>query len=447
MKGGVRVSCGLVRVGFLNGEKTVKKERVLYLSRLVIDGSRRLNGEAEIQGSKNSALPILAATLLSGEESVLHNCPNLSDVRGSINILRYLGCDVEFSGNTLFCKSKGLNKNTIPNSLMREMRSSIIFLGALLARTGRAEMCFPGGCEIGPRPIDLHLQALSELGVEISDDHGVFNCCVPDGLKGAKIALSFPSVGATENVMICAAMAEGTTVITNAAREPEICDLADYLNSCGANISGAGEGTIVIEGVSSLSGTSHTIIPDRIAAATLLSGCAATGGKIKLDGLIPSHLGAVLSVFEETGCDIFVHGGSITIDSPQRLKAPKIIRTMPYPGFPTDAQAPIMAMTAKSKGTTLFVENIFENRYLHVGGLLRMGANIKVEGRVAVSQGVQCLHGAEVEAMDLRGAAALVVAGLGAEGRTTIDGLKYLDRGYEDIEVTLSKLGADIKRV
>ncbi len=422
-------------------------ERVLYLSRLVINGLKRLKGEAAVQGSKNSALPILAATLLSGDESILHNCPNLSDVSGSVNILRYLGCEVEFCNGTLICSSRGLNRNHIPNSLMREMRSSIIFLGALLARTGSASMCFPGGCEIGPRPIDLHLKALSELGVEIHDDHGVFRCNVPNGLFGAKIALSFPSVGATENVMICASMAEGTTVITNAAREPEICDLADYLNSCGANISGAGEGTIVIEGVKTLRGVSHTIIPDRIVAATLLAGCASTGGRIRLNRLIPSHLGAVLSIFEESGCEVSVQGSSIVFDSPHRLSAPKIVRTMPYPGFPTDAQAPIMAMTAKSKGTTLFVENIFENRYLHVGGLLQMGANIKVEGKVAVSQGVDCLHGAEVEAMDLRGAAALIVAGLGAEGKTTLDGVKYLDRGYENIEAVLTSLGGDVKRI
>lgn len=417
------------------------------MSRLVIDGSRRMKGEVSVQGSKNSVLPILAATLLSGEESILYNCPDLSDVRGTINILRYLGCRVEFAGNTLICDSRPLHENSIPNSLMREMRSSIIFLGALIARTGSASMCFPGGCEIGPRPIDIHLKALEKLGVIIEDDHGVFKCYAPDGLNGAKIALSFPSVGATENVMICACAADGTTTITNAAREPEICDLADYLNSCGANISGAGEGTIVIEGVQKLKGVCHTVIPDRIAAATLLSGCAATGGRITLKQLIPSHMGAVLSIFEECGCDVLIKGSSITLDSPFIMKSPKIVRTMPYPGFPTDAQAPIMAMIAKSKGTTLFIENIFENRYLHVGGLLRMGANIKVEGKVAVLQGVESLHGTDVEAMDLRGAAALVVAGLGADGRTNVDGLKYLDRGYENIEAVLSKLGADVKRI
>lgn len=419
----------------------------MYLSRLIIDGLKRLRGEASVQGSKNSALPILAATLLCGDESVLHNCPHLSDVSGSVNILRYLGCDVDFSDGTLVCNSRGLNKSHIPNSLMREMRSSIIFLGALLARTGSASMCFPGGCEIGPRPIDLHLKALSEMGAVIEDDHGVFKCHAPYGLTGTQISLSFPSVGATENVMICATTADGTTVITNAAREPEICDLADYLNSCGACISGAGEGTIVIEGVKKLTGTRHSIIPDRIVVATLLAGCASTGGKVRLNNVIPSHLGSVLSIIEESGCDVSVQGSSITLDAPHRLQAPKVVRTMPYPGFPTDAQAPIMGMIAKSKGTTLFVENIFENRYLHVGGLLRMGANIKVEGRVAVLQGVECLHGADVEAMDLRGAAALIVAALGAEGETRLDGLKYLDRGYENIEVVLSALGGYVKRV
>lgn len=417
------------------------------MSRLIIDGLKRLRGETAVQGSKNSALPILAATLLSGDESILHNCPDLSDVSGSINILRYLGCDVGFSDGTLVCNSRGLSKSHIPNSLMSQMRSSIIFLGALLARTGSASMCFPGGCEIGPRPIDLHLKALSELGAEIDDDHGVYRCCAPNGLTGAKISLSFPSVGATENIMICASVAKGTTVITNAAREPEISDLADYLNSCGAKVYGAGEGTVIIDGVESLTGTRHAIIPDRIVASTLLSACAATNGKIKLTEVIPSHLGAVLSVMEECGCDIRVHGNSIIADCRSRLNAPRIVRTMPYPGFPTDAQAPIMAMVAKSRGTTLFVENIFENRYLHVGGLMRMGANIKVEGKVAVVQGVPHMHGAEVEAMDLRGAAALIVAALGAEGETRLDGLKYLDRGYESIEVVLSSLGGDVKRI
>ena len=417
------------------------------MPQLVIEGQKRLMGSCKVQGSKNSALPILAASVLCGDVSIIHNCPDLSDVRTAVNILRSLGCSVEFAGGTLLCDSSDMACSSIPDSLMRKMRGSIIFLGALLARTGSANLCLPGGCEIGPRPIDLHLKALEALGAQIKDDHGVFRCTAPFGLHGAKIALSFPSVGATENVMICACLAEGTTVLTNAAREPEICDLADYLNGCGAQISGAGDGTIVIEGVSRLHGTQHSVIPDRIAAATLLSSCAAAGGKVTLTDVIPSHLGAVLSIFEECGCFVDIRGGTITLDAPNRIYAPKIVRTMPYPGFPTDAQAPVMGMAAKSRGTTLFIENIFENRYLHVGALLRMGANIKVEGRVSVLQGVEMLHGADVCALDLRGAAALVTAALGAEGRTTLRGLKYLDRGYEDIEASLQSLGADVKRI
>lgn len=330
---------------------------------------------------------------------------------------------------------------------MREMRSSILFLGALLARLGEAEMCLPGGCEIGPRPIDLHLKALEELGADIRDDHGVFRCTVPNGLHGGKIALSFPSVGATENAMICASLADGTTIISNAAREPEITDLADFLNSCGANVYGAGDGTIVVDGVSRLHGTSHTIIPDRIAAATWLSCAAATAGRITLHDVIPSHLAAVTALLEDCGCTVYTAGTSMTVNCPRRINAPGVVRTMPYPGFPTDAQAPIMSMAAVSRGTSLFIENIFENRYHHVNGLLRMGANIKVEGRAAVVQGVPLLHGAQVSALDLRGAAALITAALAAEGTTVINGLLYLDRGYESPEEVLSRLGADVKRV
>ena len=416
------------------------------MSQLVIQGSKGLRGEARVQGSKNSVLPILAASVLCGGESVIHNCPDLSDVRATIDILRYLGCRVEFEGGTLVCDSSGLSGSYIPDKLMQRLRSSIIFLGALIARTGSAGLCFPGGCEIGLRPIDLHIRALESLGVHVEDDHGTFRCTAPDGLIGSRIALSFPSVGATENILICACLAEGTTVITNAAREPEICDLADFLNSSGADIRGAGDSTITIEGVKSLHAAVHTVIPDRIAAATLLSCCAASGGTVTLKDVIPQHLGAVISVLEECGCTSDISRGTITLDAPHRVTSPKIVRTMPYPGFPTDAQAPLMSLSAMGRGTTLFIENIFENRYLHVSGLLRMGANIKVEGRAAVVQGTQ-LHGADVAARDLRGAAALITAAIGAEGQTRMSGLKYLDRGYESLENTLQSLGADVKRI
>lgn len=335
------------------------------MSKLIIKGRKRLSGKVEIQGAKNSALPILAATLLTRGGSVINNCPDLSDVEITLNILRYLGCTAQLDGNTVTVDSKCADKFDIPDELMRAMRSSIIFLGALISRFGKARLTFPGGCELGPRPIDLHLNALRMLGVEISEQHGTLECVAPDGIHGAKISLSFPSVGATENIMLAAVTAEGTTVITNAAREPEICDLADCLNSFGANISGAGEGTITIDGVDSLTGAMHTIIPDRIAAATYMAAAAATGGRVLIDRVVPTHLSAIIPVFEESGCTVEQNGNSILLDAPNRLRAVNLIRTMPYPGFPTDAQPPLMAMLASARGTGIFVENIFENRYKH----------------------------------------------------------------------------------
>ena len=330
---------------------------------------------------------------------------------------------------------------------MRKTRSSIVFLGAVLARMGRVRLSFPGGCEIGSRPIDLHLNSLREMGADIREKHGYLECCAPKGLCGTKISLSFPSVGATEDIMIAACLAKGTTTIINAAREPEICDLADYLNSCGADISGAGEGIVVIEGVNSLNGSVHTIIPDRIVAATLMSCAAVTGSKIVLNGIISSHLAAIIPTFKNAGCKIRVSDGNLEITAPERLKSMKTIRTMPFPGFPTDAQAPLLAVSCVADGTTVFVENIFENRYRHIPELVRMGANVKTEGKVAVAEGVKMLYGASVEATDLRGGAALVIAGLCADGKTEIGGVEYIERGYECIELMLSSLGADIRKI
>lgn len=406
-----------------------------------------MSGSISVQGAKNSALPILAATLLCGDRCVLHNCPRLSDVETSAKILRYLGCDVQRDGTTLTVDTQTLSRYDIPDELMREMRSSIVFLGAIISSSGMAQMSFPGGCELGPRPIDLHLKALRLMGADITEHHGILDCEAPDGLHGAKIALSFPSVGATENIMLAAVRAEGTTIITNAAREPEISDLADFLNACGAKISGAGEGTIFIDGVNRLHGTQHAIIPDRIVAATYMAAAAVTGGELTLEHVVPAHLSSIIPVFEEAGCCIRNNGNVLMISAPVRLNAVKFIRTMPYPGFPTDAQAPIMAMTAVSNGTSVFVENIFESRYKHVGELARLGANINVEGRVAVVEGVKRLYGAAVEALDLRGSAALVVAALAAEGTTELKGVNFLERGYEDIELCLSSVGASIKKV
>ncbi|MGN0453316.1 MAG: UDP-N-acetylglucosamine 1-carboxyvinyltransferase [Ruminococcus sp.] len=420
---------------------------MLSLSKLLINGGKRLQGEARVQGSKNSTLPILAATILSADENVIHNCPCLSDIDASVKILRYLGCTASRHGHTLVVNTRDMSGNVIPDSLMREMRSSIIFLGAILARTGKAKLSFPGGCELGPRPIDLHLDALRKMGAVIKEHHGEIVCTAPKGLRGAKISLAFPSVGATENIMIASTLASGTTVITNAAREPEIVDLADYLNKCGADICGAGEGTIVIEGKSEMHGTAHNVIPDRIVAATLMSAAAVTGSDIILEDVISSHLLAVTPIFEEAGCEVQTDKGKLSIKSPAHLKALKMIRTTPYPGFPTDAQAPMLSLSTLADGITVFVETIFENRYKHVSELIRMGANIKVEGRVAVVEGVSELYGTCVEAQDLRGSAALVVAGLAAQGETEVDTTRYLERGYEELDVTLSMLGADIKKI
>lgn len=417
------------------------------MSRFVVSGGNKLCGIAEVQGSKNSALPLMAASVLIDGESVLFNCPDLSDVDASMRILRYLGCEARRESDAVIINSSHICRGDIPDGLMREMRSSIVFLGAILSRCKRAVMTFPGGCELGPRPIDLHLKALRMLGAEVTERHGVIECTAADGLKGAGISLSFPSVGATENIILAAVRAKGTTTITNAAREPEIVDLCDFLNSAGACIYGAGEGVIVIDGVESLGSAQHTIIPDRIVAATLMAAAAATGSDIEIDGIIRAHLSSIIPVFEESGCDIKCECGTMRIKAPQRLGAMPLIRTMPYPGFPTDAQAPVMAAAAVARGTSVFVENIFENRYKHVGELIRLGADIKVENKVAVVSGVESLYAAKVSAQDLRGAAGLIVAALCAEGTTEISGIEYLERGYENFEILLSSLGADVLKV
>ena len=417
------------------------------MSVFAVDGGRTLSGEVKIQGSKNSTLPILAATLLCSGESVLFNCPRLSDVEASLDILRYIGCKAKREDSTVIVDTGRVTRCEIPPALMHRMRSSIIFLGALIARFDRVRMSFPGGCELGPRPIDLHLSALREMGVEICEEHGELDCYVSGGLHGADVSLPIPSVGATENIMIAAAAADGITTISNAAREPEIVDLADFLNSCGAVINGAGGSTIVIEGSSRLHPATHAIIPDRIVAATLMSAAAVTGSDVRFTGIIPSHLESVLPVFRDSGCDIDIKGDGLRFTAPRRLNAPKLIRTMPYPGFPTDAQAPVMSMAAVADGMTVFVENMFSSRYSHVSELCRLGADIRVEGKVAVVDGVSRLLSADVRARDLRGAAALVVAALCAKGTSEIRGIEYLERGYEDFELVLSSLGADVKKV
>lgn len=335
-------------------------ERVFALAKLVIDGARKLAGSIDIHGAKNSVLPILVATILCAGEFIIHNCPKLSDVDVSIKILEYIGCKVKREKSSLIVDTKHIVRYDIPDSLMREMRSSIVFLGAIASRCGKAIISFPGGCELGPRPIDLHLESLKQMGISISEKHGFLECYVDEKLKGSNVSLSFPSVGATENIMLAAVLADGITVINNAAREPEICDLANFLISCGAKIQGAGEGSIIIEGVSFLHDTEHHVIPDRIAAVTFMAAGSVTRGNLLLNNIIPEHLGSVIPVFEESGCEVKTEKNKILIKAPYRLNPVKTIRTMPYPGFPTDAQAPIMSMTSLAKGTSLFIENIFE---------------------------------------------------------------------------------------
>lgn len=414
------------------------------MSRYIINGGHRMYGETSVQGSKNSVLPILAATVLIRGQTVITNCPRITDVDATLKILRHLGCVVTREGNTVIVDSTDVNKYDIPEDLMREMRSSVMFLGAIIGRTGKASLSTPGGCEIGLRPIDLHLDAIQRFGVNIREEFAKIEFEAMKPLEGVNIALSFPSVGATENIILTACTAKGTTVITNAAREPEISDLADFLNSCGARISGTGDGTVVIEGVKELHPVQYRVIPDRIAAATYMAAAAMTHGKVRLTNVIPSHIAPVIPAFEEAGCDISISQGSITLTAPPCLKSIKTIRTMPYPGFPTDMQAQIMAMTTLCHGTSVIIETIFESRYKHVSELLRFGAKIRVDGRMAVIEGVGSLTAAKVISSDLRGGASLVLAGLAAQGTTTVENIKYILRGYENMSGVLTSLGCDI---
>lgn len=416
------------------------------MSAFVINGGRRISGSIRVQGSKNSVLPILAATVLVDGVSVIHNCPDLSDTAGTVKILKKLGCKVLREGNSIVVDSNGISSSEIPENLMREMRSSVIFLGAILGRMKTAVISTPGGCEIGLRPIDLHIYAMKQLGVNVAEDYGKLVCTAPNGLIGKKITFSFPSVGATENAILASVTAKGTTTIVNAAREPEIIDLCDFLNKCGGEIYGAGESVITVVGKEKLNPCEYSVICDRIACATYLIAGAVTGGDINLENTNPVHLNAIIPPLEEAGCYINIRCKEIRLKAPRRLNRIDKIITQPYPGFPTDAQAPFTTLVCVANGTSVIVENIFESRFKHIPELVRMGAKIRMEGRVAVIDGVERLYGAEVVSPDLRGGAALVLAGLCADGVTTVKNTKFIDRGYEDFENNLSMLNADVRR-
>ncbi len=417
------------------------------MSLLLIDGNKKLSGEISIQGSKNSVLPILAATVLCQEKCILHNCPDILDVDFSIKILQYLGGKITRSNSSLIVDMSSIKRCDIPNFLMKEMRSSIIFLGAILSRVNKAKLTLPGGCQLGPRPIDFHLRAFEKMGVEILTQEEILNCQAKKGLTGEKIELPFPSVGATENILLASVMSSGTTVIKNAAKEPEIVDLANFLNACGAKIKGAGTSEIIVDGVEKLHGAEYTVIPDRIVAATFMSAVAITGGEALFKNVNHEHLSGIIPAFEECGCKMDFCEKTLSLKAPRELNPIKEIITGPYPDFPTDAQALLMAVTTVSRGKSLFVEKVFQQRYKHVGELLKLGADIEIDGKNAAVNGVGSLHSAKLCATDLRGAASLVIAALKAEGTSEISNLRHLDRGYEKLEENLRALGAKIKRV
>lgn len=416
------------------------------MENLIISGGIRLDGKTQLQGSKNSSLPILAACAAVNGISVIHNCPRITDVDIAVAILERLGCKVSREGGTVTVDSGDINCSAIPEELMSEMRSSIIFLGALLARFGRGSATLPGGCEIGLRPIDMHIAAFRSMGVVIEESGGSMECTAPNGLAPCRISLSFPSVGATENIILASLAAKGETVITNAAREPEIKDLADFLNECGAKIIGAGQSVIRIYGGRRLTGAEHRVIPDRIVASTYMACAAVTGGRAVVTEVEREHLAPVVPVFEGCGCKIDFANGEMSVTAPKRAERIKYLRTMPYPGFPTDSQALVTAVAATARGTSIISERVFENRFRHVPELIKMGADIRVEDScVAVVEGVPSLHGAKVTASDLRGGSALIAAALGARGESVIDGVRHVLRGCEDVCGNLSRLGADIK--
>ena len=416
------------------------------MDKFIIEGGGKLYGRTEIQAAKNSVLPLLAASVLTDEQVTIRDVPAISDVENMLHILSELGCGISRTADSVIIDSVNAVSHEIPARLTQELRSSVFMLGSVLTRFRRAKISYPGGCDIGLRPIDLHLAGLKRLGVKIEEDKGYITCSC-DKLSGADILLDFPSVGATENIILASAKAEGTTVIRNAAKEPEIVDLQNFLNAMGGRVSGAGGGTVVVEGVERLHGIEYTPIKDRIEAGTFLIAAASCGGEIEIEGVPQENIAALLHKLRENGCKIHIKNDRIILRSDGRLFAADLIETAPFPGFPTDLQAQFSALACTAKGTTLVVENLFETRYKYAAELKRMGADITVRGRNAVIRGVEKLHGASMTAGDLRGGAALVIAALKAEGVSSVADLSHIDRGYADFEYKLKKLGARIRRV
>lgn len=416
------------------------------MERLLIKGGKPLHGSVRVSSAKNAVLPIIVATLLPSTPATVFDVPDLDDVITICSVLESLGVIVKKQGSSLTFDASGLNKSEASYELMSRMRASFLIMGPLLSKMGYAKIALPGGCMIGSRPIDLHLKAFEALGAKITVGNGFVEGYAPQGLKGTTIYLDFPSVGATENILMAAVLAEGRTIIENAAEEPEIVDLVTFLSSMGANIKGAGTNVIRIEGVKELKGISHTVIPDRIEAGTYMIAAAMAGGDVTIENVLTEHLKPLLAKLSEAGVKVIKDIDSVRVISNGNINSTDI-KTMPYPGFPTDLQAQFMALMTVSNGESKITETVFENRFMHVGELRRMGASIQVEGRCATVRGVPFLNGAFVRATDLRAGAALVLAGLAAHGETEIGELHHIDRGYDHLVEKLQGLGAEISRV
>ncbi|MBO8175997.1 MAG: UDP-N-acetylglucosamine 1-carboxyvinyltransferase [Bacillus sp. (in: Bacteria)] len=417
------------------------------MEKIIVRGGQRLNGTVKVEGAKNAVLPVIAATLLASEgKSIIRDVPTLSDVYTINEVLRCLNADVTFSNHEIIVDASRELLIEAPFEFVRKMRASVLVMGSLLARKGSARVALPGGCAIGSRPIDQHLKGFEAMGAEVKVGNGFIEANVQGKLKGAKIYLDFPSVGATENIMMAATLAEGTTIIENCAKEPEIVDLANFLNKMGAKVKGAGTETIRIEGVERLYGAEHSIIPDRIEAGTFMVAAAITRGNVLVKGAVPEHLSSLIAKLKEMGVTVIEEDEGIRVIGPEKLK-PVDVKTMPHPGFPTDMQSQMMALLLCAEGTSVITETVFENRFMHVEEFRRMNAQVKIEGRSVIIDGPCKLQGAEVAATDLRAAAALIIAGLAAEGYTRVTELKHLDRGYVNFHEKLRALGADIERV